>query len=551
MSPAYSVVVPSAVLVPEAMRAVGNLPAVVYPLSEGTFFDALWTQYSDASEIVIVACRGAKEVRKRIDLATHPTVSIVEMPEVGDLCSTVRFGLDALESKGLPAIVNFSDTIAHGVILDTIDSFYSSRERLSEEWTFFERSGDCLRVTYDRDEAASAEPGYGDAFVGVFRFDDPRAMLDGIDATAGITPDGDTSWFYRALEHYGERHQLTPIEPADWFDIGHPSGYVSAQLQVKAREFNHISIDRNRAILRKSSDDVDKFLGEIRWYLKLPADVSYAAPRIFGYSLAYDGPWVEMEYYPYHTLHSLWLNGRLDRAQWATIFERIAFVLEDFARYRVSDDPVKVSAALREMYLDKTVQRLERLRGKEAFAPLFDGDVTVNGERYPSLTRVEELLRDALPGALCSGDADICLVHGDLCFANVMVDDSLSFVKLVDPRGKFGPFDIYGDQRYELAKLAHSVDGLYDLIIKEQFDLAYDRGARDIEFNVARPEGPDLYEIMQECLAPIIGDRIHEVELIEATLFLSMVPLHGESERQQLAMLGTGLELLKRTLKEM
>ena len=56
---------------------------------------------------------------------------------------------------------------------------------------------------------------------------------------------------------------------------------------------------------------------------------------------------------------------------------------------------------------------------------------------------------------------------------------------------------------------------------------------------------------MQECLAPIIGDRIREVELIEATLFLSMVPLHGESERQQLAMLGTGLELLKRTLKEM
>ena len=132
-----------------------------------------------------------------------------------------------------------------------------------------------------------------------------------------------------------------------------------------------------------------------------------------------------------------------------------------------------------------------------------------------------------------------------------MADDSLSFVKLVDPRGKFGPFDIYGDQRYELAKLAHSVDGLYDLIIKEQFDLAYDRDARDIEFAVARPEGPDLYEIMQECLAPIIGGRIHEVELIEAILFLSMIPLHGESERQQLAMLGTGLELLKRTLKEM
>lgn len=546
----YSVVIPSAVLVPESMRAVGDLPAVVYPLSEGTLFDALWAQYSDASEVVIVAGRGAGEVRRRVDLAAHPSVRIVEMPEVGDLCATVRFGLDALADKGLPTVVNFSDTIAHGGILDVRDSFYCSRERLSDEWTFFRQDDGGLRVTFDRDEAAGAEAGYGDAFVGVFRFDDPRAMLAAIDETEAGAADG-PSWFYRALERYGANRELSAIEPGDWFDIGHPSGYVSAQLQVKAREFNHISIDRNRAMLHKSSDDVDKFLGEVRWYLKLPSDVSYVAPRIFGYSLAYDDPWVDMEYYPYHTLHALWLNGRLDRAQWSTIFERIAFVLGDFARYRVEDDPAKVSAALREMYLDKTVERLERLRGRETFAPLFDGDIAVNGNRHPSLPRVEELLRDTLPGALCAGGADMCLVHGDMCFANVMVDDSLSFVKLVDPRGKFGPFDIYGDQRYELAKLAHSVDGLYDLIIKEQFELSYDRDARDIEFAVSRPDGPDLYSIMRECLAPVIGGRLREVELIEATLFLSMVPLHGESERQQLAMLATGLELLDRTLKEM
>lgn len=546
----YSVVVPSAILVPESMRAVGDLPAVVYPLSEGTLFDALWVQYQDASEIVIVAGQGSKEIRKRIDFANRPTVRIVEMPEVGDLCSTVRFGLEALSDKGLPVIVNFSDTIAHGSILENEDAFYCSRERLSDEWTFFEQGDDGLSVTFDRDEAASAEVGYADAFVGVFRFDEPGAMLLAIDETRNAVECG-PSWFYRALERYGGARTLCPIEPDDWFDIGHPSGYVSAQLQVKAREFNHISIDRNRAILRKASDDVDKFLGEVRWYLKLPAGVSYAAPRIFNYSLAYDDPWVEMEYYPYHTLHSLWLNGRLDRAQWATIFERIAFVLGDFARYRLHEDPAKVSAALREMYIDKTVQRLERLRCQDAFAPLFDSDVTVNGKCYPSLTRVKELLSEVLPGILCSGDAEICLVHGDLCFANVMVDESLSFVKLVDPRGKFGPFDIYGDQRYELAKLAHSVDGFYDLIIKEQFELVYNRDARDIEFAVARPDGPDLYGVMCECLASLIGDRLREVELIEATLFLSMVPLHGESERQQLAMLGTGLELLDRTLKEM
>ena len=48
-----------------------------------------------------------------------------------------------------------------------------------------------------------------------------------------------------------------------------------------------------------------------------------------------------------------------------------------------------------------------------------------------------------------------------------MVDDNFSFIKVIDPRGKFGTYDIYGDFRYELAKLFHSVDGKYDFIIKD------------------------------------------------------------------------------------
>ncbi len=32
------------------------------------------------------------------------------------------------------------------------------------------------------------------------------------------------------------------------------------------------------------------------------------------------------------------------------------------------------------------------------------------------------------------------------------VDTNLSFIKVIDPRGKFGTYDIYGDFRYELAK---------------------------------------------------------------------------------------------------
>ena len=40
----------------------------------------------------------------------------------------------------------------------------------------------------------------------------------------------------------------------NWFDIGHEDKYYNSKLEVRAREFNHITIDKNRGILKKTSD---------------------------------------------------------------------------------------------------------------------------------------------------------------------------------------------------------------------------------------------------------------------------------------------------------
>lgn len=108
------------------------------------------------------------------------------------------------------------------------------------------------------------------------------------------------------------------------FDIGHEDKYYNSKLEVRAREFNHITIDKNRGILKKTSDDKDKFIGEIKWYLKLPADVEYVRPRIFDYSTSYVNPYVSMEYYAYHTVHELFLYGDLTLQQWVDILIEFA-----------------------------------------------------------------------------------------------------------------------------------------------------------------------------------------------------------------------------------
>lgn len=126
-----------------------------------------------------------------------------------------------------------------------------------------------------------------------------------------------------------------------------------------------------------------------------------------------------------------------------------------------------------------------------------------------------------------------------------MIDSNFSFIKVIDPRGKFGTYDIYGDQRYELAKLFHSVDGKYDFIIKDLFRLEADRDRAVIDFQILdRNREYRLYELFLEVFSEEIGADREKIELIEALLFLSMIPLHGESVKHQYAMLATGIQIL-------
>lgn len=196
----------------------------------------------------------------------------------------------------------------------------------------------------------------------------------------------------------------------------------------------------------------------------------------------------------------------------------------------------------------KTLQRFKKMKKDERFITFFESPIVVNGKRYLPLNEIIISLEQAIPEMLYDVDT-FNIIHGDLCFANIMVDSNFSFIKVIDPRGKFGTYDIYGDFRYELAKLFHSVDGKYDFIIKDLFDLDYNSEAACINYRIQdRKREFDLYKVFLSTFATEIDSDLKKIELIEALLFLSMIPLHGESIRHQMVMLGTGLEILNRVI---
>lgn len=129
-----------------------------------------------------------------------------------------------------------------------------------------------------------------------------------------------------------------------------------------------------------------------------------------------------------------------------------------------------------------------------------------------------------------------------------MYDNRNNIVRLIDPRGNFGGYGIYGDNNYELAKLLHSLDGKYDLIVEDLFEV----NLTDEEINYRifyNQKQDDIKNLFYEKLKEYEIDR-KKIQLIESLLFLSMVPLHSDSYDRQLLMISLGIEKINKFLKE-
>lgn len=542
----YSVIIPSAKVVSQEMQHIGKLPAIIYPVNKGIVMDYLLDLYNDNEEFNIVLYEEKDKVYNYFKKYENRSINLINIDDIKDLGYTILCGIEKMKASS-ECIINFADTITFDKIQDyDEDCFFYTEEYPSERWSYFEENDGIITNVIDKKKSYyDGKKELCKIFTGVFKINNIVDFKEILNHEVNAKNNGIDS-FYRALMKYSKKYRMKSIKSDEWFDIGHADRYCKSKLGVSAREFNQITVDKERGILKKISREKEKFIGEISWYLKIPTDIEYVRPRIFSYSTNYDNPYVEMEYYAYHTVHELFLYADLTYNQWKDIFNRIKFIYNDFSRYKVEDSSIKDS--LEEMYLNKTIERLDKLKNDKRFTPFFESEFEINGIMYKSLNDILEIIKKIVPKQLYDIDK-FNIIHGDLCFANIMIDSNRTFIKVIDPRGKFGKYDIYGDQRYELAKLFHSVDGKYDFIIKDLFsiNININREIPTIDYRlIDRERSFNLFECFIECFKNQIGNDMKKIELIESLLFLSMIPLHNEDINHQYAMLATGIQILDR-----
>lgn len=378
-----------------------------------------------------------------------------------------------------------------------------------------------------------------DALIGVYYFPNLAELREAaraavVDAEqAGRRPE--MSGILRKLM---QRRPLRAVPCGDWLDCGNPDMQAAAHRRLlQKRAFNELSIDSLRGTVTKRSRHTEKFLDEINYLRLLPPELSVLFPRVVDFSVDWQDPWVTLEYYGYPTLAEVFVFENVDPGIWEQVFHHLReMLLQGFLRNR---RPLR-AGVVREMYLGKTRARLESIAGPDELVRLVrePGPLVVNGQELANLpalwSRLEQevdRLEDSAVGAV---------LHGDLCLSNILYDLRSRIVKLVDPRGSFGDPGIYGDPRYDVAKLFHSVYGLYDFIVNDLFHVSVTGRRITLDLR-SRPNHEQIHQRFGKVFFPQFDRR--DILLITGLLFASMPALHYDAPHRQLAMYARALQL--------
>ncbi|QKI89780.1 hypothetical protein [Thiomicrorhabdus xiamenensis] len=373
---------------------------------------------------------------------------------------------------------------------------------------------------------------------GFFRFENPLFFMKSLVESR--------SDFVQAIVSYHQEYPVELITNGDWLDFGHINSFYHSRTRMTTqRAFNDLNIGL-RSVSKTSKKRSKKIYAEGSWFANLPLPLRLYTPALLGLDMGgkgYRNANYQLEYLYQLPLSDLFVFSRIAKGCWQTIFNCLSSMLSDFSRFRPEEVEQTTLDEINSLYLPKTIDRLEEYARQSAFD--IQAPVCFVGEDAYSLVEVAKLSSNYIQPAT---ERDVAIVHGDLCFSNILFDSRVEAVKCIDPRGitPSGKLSLYGDRRYDLAKLYHSVVGLYDLIIAGHFSLQKNKNMDfEISFSKNQKLHLEMIDSFREMVLKPQGYDEKEILGITVHLFLSMLPLHADRPERQQAFIANALRLFK------
>ncbi len=294
-----------------------------------------------------------------------------------------------------------------------------------------------------------------------------------------------------------KRMRFEEISLAGTKEFGLLSEYEKLDRE-KCRPFNAITVEGD-ILTKRAVDDQGKRLAarEAAWYGHASKLHISAIPEIYG-----TDP-LRMEFIRGKNIYEC----DLEHSRKRQILEKLVEALKALHGY----EKVPVDTfSMKEAYFTKTMSRISVLQDLVPFAR--DRYIYVNGRRCRNVFYCKRELEERLEKLRCES---FSFIHGDCTFSNLMLREDGSPV-LIDPRGYFGSTELYGDERYDWAKLYYSIGGNYDRFNIKDFRLSI--GESGAELSIAS----NHWEDMEPDFFELTGADPYEIKLLHAVIWLSL-----------------------------
>jgi aminoglycoside phosphotransferase len=454
---------------PKVLVPVENLPMIFY----------LFRKYP-GKRFLIIADYKKEVLREYLSVFADVKYQVVDAQGTGT-CSGIGKAMARIPD-GEPFMLVWSDLILPEEF-KLPENYGSEKNGVCRDYIGISETFPC-RWKYEKGtftEEGSIEHGVG----GLFLFSEKRKLKD-------VPESGE---FVRWLQQKGMKFQTISLAGArEW---GLLEEYEKLE-QVKCRPFNRITIDKDRLIKEPIDTQGEKLaVRESAWYDKARQLGIKELPRI------YKTRPLNMEYIEGKNVYECQMS-------YAEKKKVLTSLVNALKRLHGSGRIPADSFSMKEAYFNKTMERLGKIEDLVPFGR--ERSIWINGKECRNIYFYKRELEKKLETLTCE---TFRFIHGDCTFSNLMIRRDKSPV-LIDPRGYFGFTELYGDVRYDWAKLYYSIAGNYDRFNLKDFRLEIGKTKITLEI------GSNHWEDMEEDFFALTGADAYEIRLLHGVIWLSL-----------------------------
>ena len=268
----------------------------------------------------------------------------------------------------------------------------------------------------------------------------------------------------------------------------------------RCRPYNQMEFTAGQVVKHGLTGEAERLIRrEAQWYRSVTAYGFTAVPAISCWEP------LTMERIPGTNLFQASLTAQQRRQTLERVLEALDWLHERERREALRAD-------LLAEYCTKTLTRLDSIA---SVIPGADQDtLLINGRRCRNPLHRREELRAAVERDLM--ETWFCPIHGDCTLSNILTD-AQGQIYFIDARGYFGSQELFGDVRYDWAKLYYSLAGNFDSFNIGRFSLTIGAGGADFAICSSGWE-----EQAQQLLEHLPSGSAGELRFIHAIIWLSL-----------------------------